>query len=775
MRVLKPTLLAAAIASAVSVNVHADDSLSFAIEEVVVTAQKRAQSVNDIGVTVTAFGGDDIKELGFETANDLAANTPGLSSTNATSGGTPIFAIRGIGLDDFNSNNSSGVGVYIDEVFAAYPVFLNGQLFDVERVEVLKGPQGTLYGKNTTGGAINFVSVKPNDEFEGYLSAGLSRWNTYKVEGAINGNVAEGVNSRLAVSSTQGDGWQEDIHTDKEYGEPDVLAMRSLTSFELSDTSELLLNLHYSKDEGTPLSPQNTNADQLYGLPQGTIGSSDDASEVNVGSLDVMRDEEGFGASATLTVDFEDFTLTSITAFDEYKREVVDNFDGQSLSTDDFAFDEEFEVFSQELRLTSSSDGRFHWVAGLGFSKEEVKANTTADLTDLINGAINLPPAMGGFGLGVPVNSATASSIYTQDTTSAGAYLHTETDLTDQWMLTAGIRFSYDKREFDGRTVDHEGWFLTLQDLVLDLTADYADDGLANGSVPITPIVPPVANTTTASLDESETETNWSGKIGLDYTLNDDWLFYGSVATSYKAGIFYGSPAGAQEALAYIEPEEVLAYELGFKGSMLDGSLQLNGAVYHYIYENRQTSASVFSTAAQSDVSTLATIEESEISGAELEFRWIPAMGWDIRAGVSYIDSEVTEAPEATVRGLQLTQPVVEGDELAQAPKWSYNTVVRYEWSPLDGYMASAMANYSWIDEQAAGVGVGEQGIYGEVDTLRLRFSFGPEDQQWLVSAWVDNLENHNATTYAFTNTDGSQLAYHQKPRNYGVEVTYNF
>ncbi len=775
MRVFKPALLAAAIASVMTVNGVADDSSNFVIEEVVVTAQKRAQSVNDIGVTVTAFGSDDIQELGFETAKDIANNTPGLSSTNATSGGTPIFAIRGIGLDDFNSTNSSGVGVYVDEVFAAYPVFLTGQLFDVERVEVLKGPQGTLYGKNTTGGAINFVSVKPREEFEGYFTAGLSRWDTYKVEGAINGSLAEGVRSRLALSSTQGDGWQEDIHTGDEYGEPDVLSVRSLTSIDFGDSSELLLNLHYSKDEGTPLSPQNPNADAIYGLPKGTIGTSDDAAEVNVGELDVMRDEEGFGASATLTVDFERFTLTSITAYDEYKRDVVDNFDGQSLSTDDFIFDEDFEVFSQELRLTSNNSGGFHWVAGLGFSKEEVNAKTTANLTDLIDGALNLPPAEGGFGLGVPVDSATSSSIYTQETTSVGAYLHTETDLSERLMLTAGIRFSYDKREFDGHTVDHEGWFLTLQDLVLDLTADFTDDGLANGSVPITPIIPPLANTVAVTLDDSESETNWSGKLGLDYTLSDDWLLYGSVATSYKSGIFYGSPAAAPEALAYIEPEEVLAYELGFKGVMLDGGLQLSGAVYHYVYDNRQTSASVFSSATQSDVSTLATIDESEISGAELEFRWIPAQGWDVRAGLSYIDSEVTEAPGAMVRGLQLTEPVVAGTELAQAPKWSYSTVIRYEWFPVDGFLASVMANYSWIDEQAAGVGTDEQGIYGEVDSLRLRLSFGREDLQWQISAWIDNLEDHNASTYAFTNTDGSQLAYHQKPRNYGVEMTYNF
>lgn len=772
MKILKPTLMAAAVASATSVATKAEDELRYGIEEIVVTAQKRAQSVTDIGVTVTAFGAADVKELGFENPKDLAENTPGLSSVNATSGGTPIFAIRGIGLDDFNSNNTSGVGVYIDEVLAAYPVFLNGQLFDVERVEVLKGPQGTLYGKNTTGGAINFVSVKPGDEFEGYVTAGLSRWNTYKVEGAVNANLAEGINSRLALTSTQGDGWQKDINTGKEFGEPNVLAVRSLTSFELGDNTDLLLNLHYTKDEGTPLSPQNPTADQVWWLPQGTIGTSDDSTEVNVGALDVGRDEEGLGASATLTMDFEAFTLTSITAFDQYSRDAVDNYDGSALAVADFINDEEFDVFSQELRFTSNSEGAFNWVAGLGYSYEEVSAHTTVNLTDLI--AFGITDPIVGFGIPVSVDSATSSAIYQQDTTSFGAYLHTETDLNEQWTLTVGLRFSYDKRKFDGFSIDNEGWFRTFENLNLDYAADLADDGLPNGSVPIV-YTPPVAGEVGGVMDETQTERNWSGKIGLDYALNEDWLFYGSIATSYKGGLFKGSPSGSDEAAAYVGPEEVLAYELGFKGSMLDNTLQLNTAIYQYEYYDRQTVASIFSQSTQSISSTLANIEESAINGAELELHWLPAQGWDVRAGVSYIDGEVTKSPGATVRGLPLMLPIPEGTKMAQAPKWSYNTIVRYEWSPIDGYTASALANYSWVDEQLAGLGGGDELKYGEVDNLRLRISVGPDDQQWLVSAWVDNLENHNASTFVFPTADTSQVVYLQQPRNYGIEISYNF
>ncbi len=735
----KRLLLAASIAASLPFAPLSQAELR--IEEVVVTAQKRAQSVADIGVTVTAFGGNEIKQLGFQKPQDVAAQTPGLSTTNATSSGTPIFAIRGIGLDDFNSNNTSGVGVYIDEVLAAYPVFLNGQLFDVERVEVLKGPQGTLYGKNTTGGAINYVSVKPSDETEGYLTAGLSRWNTVKVEGAVSGEVSDGINSRLAIAVNQGDGWQQDIDTGREFGDTDQLALRSLTTFELSDRADLLLNLHYVRDQSTPVSPQNTAIDYAFGLPAGTLGvTSSDPRDVRVGELPLSRDEEGYGVSATLNVDFDLFSLTSITAYDAYERDVVDNYDGVAATTGDFFFQDEFEVFSQEFRLTSNSDGRFHWIAGLVASRDEVTANTTADIADLIDGIL---------GPGV-VEESQAASNYVQTTTSLGAYLHTETDFTDQWLLTVGLRYSRDDRDFKGGSTDLSGWNAVL------------------GGAPA-----PVPGTVSAYLDDSEVEDNVSGKVGLDYTVNEDWLIYGSVATSYKAGLFYGSPAGSQEALSYVDPEEVVSYELGFKGALLDGAMQVNGAWYHYDYDNRQSLVIANDPTVPGAVfATLGNIDESQIEGGELEFRWLPTEALDIRAGVSYIDSEVLKAPD-NIRGLTLALPISDGVDLAQAPQWSYNTVVRYEWWVGD-YALTGQLSYSWTDEQYAAL-ADAYALYGEVDSLGMRLNLAPQSEQWQLALWVDNLEDKGASTYSFTSTEGGRAVYRQQPRSYGVEMTYNF
>lgn len=290
------------------------------IEEVVVTAQKRAQSAQDIGVAVSAYSAQDINNLGLDKPAELGAHTPGLSTANATSGGTPIFAIRGIGLDDFNINNSSGVGVYVDEVFASSPMLLGFRLLDIERVEVLKGPQGTLYGKNTTGGAINFVGNKPTDEFEASISAGVSRWERVDTEGYLNGALTEDVNARVAFSyAKQNKGWQRDIDTGEELGKADKFSIVSKFGISINDETDVLINLHYGKDKSKPQSPQNDDSeiranDTLFlgGLFDGKLDVPADSVSVRVGDLKIQRDEEGYGGAVTVNHDINFATLISI-------------------------------------------------------------------------------------------------------------------------------------------------------------------------------------------------------------------------------------------------------------------------------------------------------------------------------------------------------------------------------------------------------------------------------------------------------------------------------
>lgn len=220
------------------------------LDEIVVTAQKREQGSNDVGITLNAFTGDQLQARGVQTAEDLALITPGLTVNDTAATGVPLYTIRGVGFQDYSTAASSTVGLYFDEVAIPYTVMSRGALFDIERVEVLKGPQGDLYGRNTTAGQINFISKKPTDELEAGASFGYSSFDTVDVNLHLSGPISDGVRGRLAFTTTQsGEGWQESLTRDDELGKQNVFAVRGMLEFDLGANADLLLRAQYVKDK----------------------------------------------------------------------------------------------------------------------------------------------------------------------------------------------------------------------------------------------------------------------------------------------------------------------------------------------------------------------------------------------------------------------------------------------------------------------------------------------------------------------------------------------
>ncbi|MEH6711831.1 MAG: TonB-dependent receptor [Paraglaciecola polaris] len=706
------------------------------LEKIVITSQKRSQNLQEVGASVTAFSGDILDELGLQTPKDVAAFTPGLSTTNATSGGTPIFAIRGVGLDDYNINSVSGVGVYIDEVLAGNPAMLSGQIMDVERVEVLKGPQGTLYGKNTTGGAISYISNKPQDYLDGAITLGYSKWNTSSVNGFINSPLTDDINGRLAFSyKKQADGWQEDIGTGIEYGKVDQLALRGMLSLQLSDSTEALLSLRYSQDQSLPESPQGI--DFFASQAGGFSSLPNDATRVDVGDLPLQRDEEGSGATLHITADFQSVSFTSITAWDKYDRFVVDNYNGFSSSVFDFVQDNEVEQVSQEFRLTSTTDSRFSWISGIIYSVDKVTVNDESTA-----GAI---PAF-------DVAAFFNTSEYQQTTDSFGAYLHTETELSDALKLTVGLRYSADEKEFVGRSV-----------------ADF-------GGGPFDAAV----------LDQTEDESSLTYRLGLDYQLSDDVLIYTNAATGYKTGAFYGSPVTDQRLWSYAKPEELLSLEAGVKLSLLDNRMRINTVLFRNEYDDRQSlilacqsqgqacingSSPDFSDPTDLFAVSLDNIDESEINGAELEIQWLPTNNLSLLGGVGYIDAKV-KTPKSDLNGVPLATNIPKGATLSQAPKWSYNGIARYEVDINDDFYARFQLAYSYKGEQRAALS-DTNAIYGPVKSLDARIVVGPSGQEWEVALWAKNITDEAGETYAFSNYLGGKTVYRQRPISFGIEATF--
>lgn len=764
-RFAKNSLAVAVTGAFLSTLGMSSDALANQIEEVAVTAQKREQSVNDIGVSANAFSGEMMQNLGIDSAVDLGAHTPGLVTVNSTSGGTPVFAIRGIGLDDFSPNNSSGVGIYTDEVFASNPSFLGGQLFDIERVEVLKGPQGTLYGKNTTGGAINFISAKPSSEFEAFVDAGIGNFGSRELTGVVSGEISGEVLGRLSLNTSNAGGWQEDLETGREFGGVDRTAGRGQILLPFADNGEALAKVYFSSDKSTPVSPQVSGLGDAFGDASfDALNSSDDPAIVNVGDLNVGRDESGYGASLNLSYGFDTVDFISITAFDAYDRKVVDNYGGSSAAILDLYQDNGISQWSQEFRLVSNGDGATNWVAGVNVSEDTVNVRDVFDdsffVTDSVASTFVLDPAdvsVQGWDL--------LTAEYEQVTKSWGAYLHTETALNDTLNLIAGIRYSADDRTFDGLSTNHDDVYSF--------------------------------NDTIAALNDSSSENALTGKLGLDWVVHEDLLLYANMANSYKAGAYYGAAILDDASWAYVEPEKVLSYEMGFKATLFDASLQLNAALFSLDYTDRQSLVTIivdeFSNYLEFPVAdtTLVNVPESKTNGFELDLHWLPTDNLTVIAGVAFLDSEVTKAPSsADMRGIAadpsvndkadgvnhlfvdaLAAPLPAGATLSQAPEWSYNSLVAYD-LPLADYNLRLQTSYTYSDEMTAQL-ADDNALSGPVHSWDAEASLSDADERWQVAGWIKNIEDSSAETYAFSSFAGRSY-YRQAPTTFGVSVRYN-
>jgi iron complex outermembrane receptor protein len=719
------------------------------LEEVVVTAQKHSQDVQEIGVAVTAMKGEDLQALHIQQPLSLSAVSSSLSTMNATTDSTPLFLIRGIGLDDFNTNNSSGVGTYLDDVFASLPGFLTAAMYDVDRVEILKGPQGTLYGKNTAGGAINIISRRPTDDFEGYVDIGYSRWETTDLTAAVSGPLNDSVKVRLAGTATiQGEGYQTDIDTGASYGKLNRGGMRALFDIRLNEEASLLLNLHYVYDHSVPSSPSTPDVESLVppGLPFRTAGLLDSppgGTLVRVGGLPLYKDENGEGAVATLNVRFSGLNLTSISAFDDFISHSLDNYDGYPGADNNWTKNFQQQQFSEELRLASDSGGFVEWIVGAEYAENWYHCRDSLDWTFVYGLADFI--TQGG--------KAITAANFIQTQQSAGLYAHAETHLSKRWTLVTGLRYSHDGAAFNGVTIDPTG-LLT-----------YAANNFTG------PIVP---NTVLAALDQSHSSQNVSYRLEGDYHLMDKVLLYASAATAYKAGIYYGQPAQVQVDWGYVRPEHVLTTELGIKSRFFGDSLEFDAAVYDSDIHDRQSSLSLWAgpVGTQPLIAGLGNVPRSRIDGVESDIEWRPLGNLEIHLGATYLHARVTETL-TNDNGLALFTPVLVGQMLPDAPAFSGSWAVHYEHPS-----GQALTMYAQADDHYTGAEhpyLADPTTFGRGHSLGARIGVKNPARRWDTSLWVTNLTDTRPLTYAFAGSEGQRVSFYQKPRSVGVDVHYSF
>jgi iron complex outermembrane receptor protein len=720
-----------------------------ALEEIVVTAQKHIQDVQGIGLAITTVSGDEMRALRIQQPLSLSTLSPSLSTMNATTDSTPLFLVRGIGLDDFNTNNSSGVGTYLDEVFASFPGFLTGALYDVDRVEILKGPQGTLYGKNTAGGAINIISNRPTDDFEGYVDVDYSRWETTDVTAAVSGPLTDSIKARLAATATiQGQGYQTDIDTGEKYGKLNRGGARAQFEIRLSDSADLLLNLHTVYDHSVPSSPSTPNVEALVPaiLPFPTAGLLDSppgGTLVRVGGLPLYKDETGEGAIATLNLHLDRLTLTSISAFDDFFSRSLDNYDGYPAADNNWTKNFQQQQLSEELRLASATGGFVDWIVGADYAQNWYHCRDSLDWTFVYGLADFI--TQGG--------KAITAANFIQTQQSEGLYAHAETRLSTRWTLVTGLRYSRDEASFSGVTLDPTG--------LLTFAAN-------NFTGPIIP------DTVLAALDESRSTQNVSYRLEPDFHLTDKVLLYASVATAYKAGIFYGQPAQVQVDWGYVQPEHVRTTELGIKSRFFGDSLEFDAAVFDTDIHDRQSSLSLWAgpVGTQPLIAGLGNVPRSRIDGIETDIEWRPIRELEIHLGATYLHARVTETL-TNDNGLALFTPVLVGQMLPDAPAFSGSWLVLYEHpvSATLGMFAQANDHYSGAEHPY----LADPTTFGRGHSLDARIGLKNPVRHWETSLWGTNLTDTRPLTYAFAGSEGQQVSFYQKPRSVGVNLTYRF
>jgi iron complex outermembrane receptor protein len=760
------------------------------LEEIVVTAQKRQESLQDVPVSVSALAASELEGFKLRDAGDIANQVPNLQQTSPGGDGFPIFSLRGVSMSDFSYNQSSPVASYVDEVYKGNPAIQGVQLFDIERVEVLRGPQGTLYGKNSTGGAINFITRTPSYETGGYLSVGAGNFNRREIRGAFEAPLIDDkLAVRVAGTWLEQDGWYENVNPGvDDAGAIDEYGIRAVVLWEPTDTLEIFLRVSTGKQEAVNYGVQPFNITSagvggglydLYSSFGATTASDSHREGLDRFELDSDQDEKRRieNDAVSLTINWElngSYTLTSITSWDDgeiFSPEDTDGTYNQVLKAETLG---EAEQVSQDLRITSDLDGPFNFIAGAYYAKEEVYNQTTigyyTDLDLNADGSVDANDCLdvltvystgsaataAGQGVENALNISGASladfapagcrteNDFDQERISYAIYTDASYAFDEAWTLRLGLRYTEDTTEL----------------------SNYSARYLASDYTPMANTIPGDPGDPYATLsDRRIKDTEVTGKVGVDYTFDSGNMIYASFSHGYRNGGFNAQAYNSISELTSVEPETLDSLEIGFKSTLLEGAMELNGAVFHYAYENQQFLNLDPNTLAQ----TLVNIDESEINGLELEMRYRPFETLTLRSGLGWLDTEVKEG---TLRGEDLS-----GNELLLAPKLNFNLAA--DWDFLLTSMGTFILRLesSWIDDHYFEI--------FNVDRMKqkgywlhnARLQFESADESWSAGAWIRNLEGKNYRTVAYDFQDAFGYDYSQvgTPRMFGMDVSYHF
>ncbi|HEX3888765.1 MAG TPA: TonB-dependent receptor [Phenylobacterium sp.] len=739
------------------------------VQEIVVTAEKREENVNKVPMSIVAATGAQLQALGIDQPRDLVKITPSFTYADSYVG-SPIYTLRGVGFSDNSLGGRPTVSIYTDEAPIPFAIETRGADLDLERVEVLKGPQGTLFGQNATGGAINYIDAKPTDTFQAGAHASYGSYNAVDVGGFVSGPVADTLQARASIDHTQMDPWQRSYTTGARTGAGDFTSGRVILAWTPDANLKVQLNLN-GYVEGSELqagqligvSPSIPAAGALIPALSNYPLAPHSATAANFDPGANYHRNNHFG-QANLRVDYSlphDLTLTSITSYSGYSERQLQDLDGTALANLNQFTRGEISSWSEEARIAGPLMDRGHFVVGFNYADDRV----------LESNFLQIPystPAFTFVPFGLPLYTAFRDMDNQHATTVAG-FGSADYDVTDAVKIYGGVRYTQSNDAFNGCTGDN-GNGVAAEDFGFLYNLSRAAVGLP-ANPPIAPggcitaapgLVPGLVRST---LDQN----NVSWRVGAQWTLTEGMLVYANVSKGYKAGGYPDLAASAASQFAPTLQESVLAYEAGFKATLLDRTLQLNGAGFYYDYADKQILGRVLDPVF-GPLLKLVNVPHSSITGAELQLDWTPIRGLDVSAGGSYIHSEILDHFTNYDPNGALTD--FNGEAFPNTPKWQLDSSIGYHWGlndRLDGFVGGNVTYQSATNSQLGDLPLLKIDAYALLD---LRAGVETRDGAWRLSVFGRNVTNAYYWTAANHDLD-TTVRFAGMPATWGVRLDY--
>jgi iron complex outermembrane receptor protein len=727
----------------------AQDAQDQQIEEIVVTATRREQSFQDVPMAVSALTAQRLLDTGVTEFQELTALVPSFEVESNTNPFTTSLRIRGMGNLANIPNFEPAVGLFVDGAYRARSGVAMGDLLDVERIEILRGPQSVLYPKNVTAGLVNVITQRPTEEFSAWGGASFGNLSYWQLQGGINGALADGVLGRLAVVTSDRDGGFDDIVNGTESGGFSRTAVRGQLAFDLGDRANLRLIAGYSDKEGDCCSPDVLlgNQSQAFMRVLGRPADTDPLNRRTAYSDPYTFEGDQYDLLAEFSYDFDWAVLTSTTSYDHFDVQSQIDAEQTALTAAVFLDRQDSDAFGQEFRLTSQGDGSVSWMTGVYYYDNDfTRGSLSANQPMFVLGPDIVP-------LPLPGAAGDQSSFQSQnDTRHWSVFGQADWQVTERTRLSAGLRYIDEEKSIDARSVLQVAAlpsFATTISVPTPVVADLSTDGVA-----------------------------WN--LSALFEIADDTTLYATVAEGFKAGGYNGDWDASGQLTAdrrEFDDETVLNLEAGIKSRFWNDQATLNLSVFRSEFDD-------FQNASFLGVNFLIRNAESVVTqGIELDGSVRPVEGLTLDYAITYLDAEYDEFTQgACYFGRTPTDPVertcdLGGETLPNAPEWRTNLGAQFE-QAMGAGTGFIRADWAYSAEQNVDTALDPRAEQDAYNLLSARL--GWRNEHYGVSLWGENLTDETVINAAgpqtvFGGIDGGMQFFLNEPRTYGVTMDVRF